>query len=66
MSNDLPAPWIDWIAENQALGVSQSDIFDVLVANGFDASLAHEQAGRAAHPSPSPMKIENGDVLVES
>jgi hypothetical protein len=36
----IPSNWIDWIAENQALGVPPVEIADVLAANGFDPGVA--------------------------
>jgi len=44
----IPPEWINWIAENRLLGVAQSQILDVLVANGFDRRIAQEQVAQAA------------------
>ncbi len=42
-TRSIPADWINWIGENHLLGVEDSKIVEVLVANGFDHLVAEEQ-----------------------
>ena len=49
-----PSSWINWIAENQALGVPPAEIADILAANGFDPMTAWEQIAPASQTPPMP------------
>jgi len=44
----IPPDWVKWIGENCSLGVAESQILDILVANGFNSVIAEEQLARAA------------------
>jgi len=66
---EFPAPWLNWIAENQARGVPPADIIRILVDNGFDAHAAHDQVARAGgHPpaaaKPAVQKPAKADSLM--
>src|SRR5580693_1946070 len=43
----IPPDWINWIAENHALGVAEAEIIDILVVNGFDRRIAIQQLALA-------------------
>ena len=47
-----PPSWLNWVAENQALGVPPAAIADILAANGFDPSIAWTQVATVVHPPP--------------
>lgn len=55
-----PSSWINWIAENQALGVPPAEIADILAANGFDPMIAWKRARPVALGSS--MAQEAGSV----
>lgn len=38
----LPSSWVNWIAENQARGVAEADIAEILAANGLDSRFAQQ------------------------
>jgi hypothetical protein len=44
----IPSSWVNWIAENQARGVAEADIAEVLAANGFDPQFAQQEVLRRA------------------
>jgi hypothetical protein len=52
----LTPRWIDWIAENRSLGVSETDIAAILAANGFGPQSALDCATPAPRPEPAPIE----------
>jgi Cupin-like domain len=55
----IPSDWINWIAENRALGVAAGEIIDVLVANGFDRHIALEHVAVPANNR----RVHGGEVV---
>jgi hypothetical protein len=51
----MRAEWMNWIAENKALGVPDAEIVDILLANGFDPGWARSHV---AGPALQPKKLE--------
>ena len=44
----LPSEWVDWVEENQALGVPEAAIGNILAVNGFDPRFASAPMLRGA------------------
>jgi len=49
--------WINWIGENCSLGVAESEILDILLAQGFDRQASETQLARAAR-GPEPAGVQ--------
>jgi hypothetical protein len=61
-TSTIPPCWIDWLAENQNLGVAPAEIAEILAANGFDPRIALEPIKLSSIQSASPV-IERAEQL---
>jgi hypothetical protein len=60
----LPSEWSDWIEENQARGVPEIEIGDILAANGFDPRFANAVATNVLSAAPVTQRLNKLEALM--